>query len=546
MLLIPWSIPFLLAFPSAINARAIGADSPPLPSANTTSLVTSLPVNATLTLPDGECHDIRYCRTLEGLVLSCLVTILACVWFAVHRNIPAPRVHRPRHSNFFVRAGLFVWYKILDQRQAAIVFVVTLLAPEWVLAWALRQWLVAGELVGELEEARAEANEERKELVSEAVLAETEKEASDPSAPAVIDEAPAESSRHSAQSERALIIAPQSRLPNRVASRRCTKRCEECDVHKSDYDQVAMAKRVAKANEAWEKIHAFFIIMGGYQFYGEDGPVRPVSPDEAVELVRRGHLVAPTSDELANQSKGDALSKGVAILQTLWFVMQCIARRIENLPLTNLEVMTLAYTVITVAMYIVWWEKPLNVSCAVRVPEEGVEDLEAASGYDSIWEQIIVYVIGVQDGYVDLRRCTRVPTFWAANRDSDGRDTVIADVIALLVAMVFGAVHCIAWTYAFQSHLEQQLWRASAIAIIAVPAEALASLGIMALSAIFIDLDGVVGTVVRFSLIGCNLVLASIYIAARIALILISFSSLRMLTPAAYKTVQWATFVPHI
>ncbi|KAF7984862.1 hypothetical protein HWV62_10831 [Athelia sp. TMB] len=545
MLLIPWSIPFLLAFPSAINARAIGADSPPLPSANTTSLVTSLPVNATLTLPDGECHDIRYCRTLEGLVLSCLVTILACVWFAVHRNIPAPRVHRPRHSNFFVRAGLFVWYKILDQRQAAIVFVVTLLAPEWVLAWALRQWIAAHKLVGRLEEARAEINEDRKELVSEAVLAETEKEASDPSAPTVIDEAPAESSRHSAQSERALLIAPQSRLPNRVASRRCTKRCEECDVHKSDYDQVAMAKRVAKANEAWEKIHAFFIIMGGYQFYGEDGSVRPVSPAEAVELVRRGHLVAPSRDELANQSKGDALSKGVAILQTLWFVMQCIARRIEHLPFTNLEVMTLAYTVITVAMYIVWWDKPLNVSCAVRVPEEEVEE-ETVEEYDSVWLRIIVYIMGQQDEFVDLRRCTRVPTFWAADRTDDAIHAVIADGIALLVAMVFGAVHCIAWSYAFQSHLEQQLWRASAIAIIAVPAEALASLGIMALSAIFIDSGGVASPVVEIPLTVCNLVLASIYIAARIALILISFSSLRMLTPAAYKTVQWATFVPHI
>ncbi|KAF7974347.1 hypothetical protein HWV62_12414 [Athelia sp. TMB] len=533
MLPLSWSALLVLLFPSAVDARAVSADAVSLPPATVTSLITSVATNATLS--SGECDNIHYCRTLEGLVLSCLVTILACVWFAVHRNIPAPKVHRPRHGNFFVRTGLFVWYKILDQRHAATVFVVTLLVPEWVLAWALRQWLLAHKLVKQLETARVEADKERKDLASGAM--ETEKEVSESSVHAVIDESSAESPGISAHSEHAPLVVPQSKSLSRVASRRCKKRCEECDVHRSEYDQVAMAKRVAKANEAWEKIHAFFIIMGGCQFYGENGPICPVSPRDAVQLVRRGHLIAPSRDELANQSKGDALSKGVAILQTLWFVMQCIARRIEHLPLTNLEVMTLAYTVITVAMYVVWWEKPLNISCAVRVPEEEVEG-EKAQVYDSVWEQTIVYVMGMQDDYVDLRQCTRVPTFWAANRTGD--DAVIADGIALLVAMVFGAVHCIAWSYAFQSHLEQQLWRASAIAIIAVPAALALGFAVAGLLGQYTSLEVV--TVLPIFYVP----LAPMYIAARIILILISFTSLRMLPAGAYHTVQWTTFVPHI
>ncbi|KAF7974348.1 hypothetical protein HWV62_12416 [Athelia sp. TMB] len=531
-----WSALLVLLFPSAIDARAVSADAIPLPPATATSFIASVATNATLS--SGECDNIHYCRTLEGLVLSCLVTILACAGFAVHRNIPAPKVDRPRHANFFVRTGLFVWYKILDQRQAANVFVVALLVPEWVLVWALRQLIVARDLVEQLEGARAEANEKResacKELASEAL--ETEKEVSESSIHAVIDESPAESSGISTHSEHAPLINPQYKPLDRIVTRRCKKRCEDCDVHKSEYDQVAMAKRVGMANEAWMLAHAFFIIMGGYNFCGEDGPIRPVSPKNAVELVRRGHLVAPSSDELANQSKGDALSKGVAILQTLWFVMQCIARLIEHLPLTNLEVMTLAYTVITVAMYIVWWEKPLNVSCAVRVPEEEVKE-EIVLKYDSVWERILAYVIGGQDQYVDLRQCTRVPTFWAADHNDDA---LIADVIALLVAMVFGAVHCIAWSYAFQSHLEQQLWRASAIAIIAVPA----ALALGAVVAAWLDVSCGLefGTVLPIFYVP----LASMYIAARIILILISFTSLRMLPAGAYQTVQWTTFVPHI
>ena len=238
----------LLALPSSIDGRAVSADSTSLPSADIISLVTCVPVDSTL--PDGKCYDIRYCRTLEGLVLSCTVTILACVWFAVHRNIPAPKVDQPRHGNFFVRAGLFVWYKILDQRQAATVFVVTLLIPEWVLAWALRQWFVAHGLVGELETARAKAKEKRKNVPD------AKQEVSESVERVMDDEALAGSSGLSAHPEHALLITRQSKLLDRVASRRCKKHCEDCglhcsvdDVHKSECDQVAVATRVAKGNE---------------------------------------------------------------------------------------------------------------------------------------------------------------------------------------------------------------------------------------------------------------------------------------------------------
>ena len=52
---------------------------------------------------------------------------------------------------------------ILDQRQSVLVFTVTLLAPEWVLAWAVRQALEARDLVKRLEDAR-EVAERRWEI----------------------------------------------------------------------------------------------------------------------------------------------------------------------------------------------------------------------------------------------------------------------------------------------------------------------------------------------------------------------------------------------
>ncbi|KAF7974345.1 hypothetical protein HWV62_12410 [Athelia sp. TMB] len=456
----------LLASASTIVARAVSTDASLIPDTNTTGFVASAPTNATI--GDAACKDIDHCRTLGSLIQSCIVTILACVWFAVHRNVPAPTVRPPFHSNLLVRVFLFVWYKIRAQRQAVTVFVVTLLVPEWVLAWALRQFIAARDLSKKLEEARRRRQETR---LREGRTA--EKEASEFSDNGLEDDSLSGPSAMSMDSEHDQLIKRQVTSKSGFISKRCKGRCEECGLHPSaddlreaEYDQVRVARRVGKANEVWDMPHAFFVIMGGYQFHNKDESLHPLSPKNAQELVGRGHLVPSTPEELANQSKGDALSKGVAILQTLWFVMQCIARRIEHLPLTSLEVMTLAYTVITVAMYIVWWDKPLSVSCAVRVPEEKVEE-EEPSEYATFGEQVMAYVIGNQDTYVDLRKCHRVPTFWAG---VPGEEVLYADMIALVVAMAFGAVHCIAWSNTFQSHFERQLWRASAITIIVTPA----------------------------------------------------------------------------
>lgn len=47
--------------------------------------------------------------------------------------------------------------------------------------------------------------------------------------------------------------------------------------------------------------------------------------------------------------------------------MQCIARHIEHLPITALEIATLAYTVPIVGIYTCWWTKPLGVTQPIRI-----------------------------------------------------------------------------------------------------------------------------------------------------------------------------------
>ena len=270
--------------------------------------------------------------------------------------------------------------------------------------------------------------------------------------------------------------------------------------------------------------------MGGYHGCDESGPLYPLGPDAVVSLVREGKLVAPMADEISARSKGDMLSKGVALLQAFWFVVQCIARLIEHLPLTNLEVMTLAYTVVTVAMYLAWWDKPLNISCAIRVPVAPHKG-EPKDVYT--WEWVLDYVIGYQDANASLHHLQRVPTFWAG--DPDENDTINADIVALLVAMSFGAVHCIAWSYTFPSYTELTMWQVSAIAIIAIPAGILLGL-----------LPDTVDYVGVFLLLVLSFIGVPLYICARMVLLVLSFTTLKSLPYAVYHTVQWTELIPHI
>ena len=72
-------------------------------------------------------------------------------------------------------------------------------------------------------------------------------------------------------------------------------------------------------------------------------------------------------EDIRDKSKGDGLAKALVLLQTTWFVIQCIARRAQNLDITELELLTVALAVLNGAMYTFWWNKPLNIGRGVPI-----------------------------------------------------------------------------------------------------------------------------------------------------------------------------------
>ncbi|KAF7365588.1 hypothetical protein MVEN_00432200 [Mycena venus] len=88
--------------------------------------------------------------------------------------------------------------------------------------------------------------------------------------------------------------------------------------------------------------HGFFFVMGGF-------------------VSQNGHpIVTVKVENIEDKSKGDSLSKGVILLQGLWFTAQCLARVQQHLPLTELEVSTLAFQFVNIFIWLLRWRKPLD------------------------------------------------------------------------------------------------------------------------------------------------------------------------------------------
>lgn len=134
--------------------------------------------------------------------------------------------------------------------------------------------------------------------------------------------------------------------------------------------------------------------MGGFHIFDGDMPLYFLPPDEVITLVRRGALIPPSEYEINDRSKGDDLSKIFVVVQALWFVMQITARRVEDLPITDLEITTLAYTLPIICIYACWWHKPLDISEPIRVSNILLRDLPV----DAPCTDYATYLVNVFEG----------------------------------------------------------------------------------------------------------------------------------------------------
>lgn len=264
-----------------------------------------------------------------------------------------------------------------------------------------------------------------------------------------------------------------------------------------------------------------------------------------------GLLTPPSEEEIKDRSKADSLSKLIVLVQTLWFVMQCIARHIEHLPITELEIATLAYTVPILGIYICWWNKPLGVTQPIRISMSSWKVHRTNS--QSFWDSFVVSLTGefqsnhdiyhepqpASLGFENAISRPRIPRFSAGTPSWTQIST--ADIVTSVITILFGAVHCFAWSFDFPSDTERLLWRVASVVTTASPL-------VWTILYIFNLMgDAGHGSTISWETINVfSAIVVPFYLVGRAILLILAFIGLRSLPPAAYETVYWTTFIPHI
>ncbi|KAJ7890845.1 hypothetical protein B0H14DRAFT_3700399 [Mycena olivaceomarginata] len=292
------------------------------------------------------------------------------------------------------------------------------------------------------------------------------------------------------------------------------------------------------------RTHGYFFCMGG--FVSRSG--HPVATLDQLRDPLLGakylHDIKNIKEEdIADKSERDAFSKGVALVQGLWFTIQCLARVTQRLPVTELEVATLAFAVIDVFIWLLWWGKPLNVQRPIPVgPAFEAEEAEPETQHLGLLTTFFGLLNG-EYSEVNPVSSASVPTFWSMDNDGESvYNPNMLFVIECLVGTVFGTIHWAAWKTDFPSAAEMRMWRSSALLVTAIPGV----LGCSLVAYEFAVNDSIAETV--FTAIAAFIAVPGIpiYILSRLVLIIVSFTTLRALPPGAFIDVDWSIYIPHV
>lgn len=333
----------------------------------------------------------------------------------------------------------------------------------------------------------------------------------------------------------------------------------------------------------WTMTHAFYAGMGGFRvdlkannplFKSEDCLRFLMAP--TIRSLFDHHnfdpKLLPSLNGVMAKGKADALVKLVTIMQILWVLIQSIARRSQHLPLTTLEISTLAYIPCAILSYALWWNKPyeptesVDLVISTRLSEEGALDTRSDTRRPSdkltsmrncnhgknnatsrkIEREKSLLLTERYEKFSITHQCTEM---LFSSRLSLGKLAIPPTAVFLVI----GSIHLAAWDFEFPSTTERWLWRACSLTITAiVPLSWLITAVILRVkTGRWWD-----GSECKEEHVKCRMtsricmciqgVAIAIYGIARLYLLVEVFMGLRSSPGGVYKTVVWGDFIPHV
>jgi hypothetical protein len=260
-----------------------------------------------------------------------------------------------------------------------------------------------------------------------------------------------------------------------------TSKLNSTDVLASREEPKDETKRDGPAKERhppqdWTLTHSYFVNMGGL-VYLDPLPTLRYTTLTGVKLrgdnyFRLFHndtfhplkgLVLDRKD-IEDQSKADVLLRALAVLQITWIILTVLVRGVTGLPLTQLEIATLAFSIFAILTYAANWWKPKDVSRPIQLQfiEHGTIIVDASNFAPDCAQSFTLRLkaptrASGKAQYIPDEPRIRNDMIWM-----EGNVPLIFSIMAGS-ALIFGGLHCLAWNFEFPSHAELILWRTASL-----------------------------------------------------------------------------------
>ena len=291
--------------------------------------------------------------------------------------------------------------------------------------------------------------------------------------------------------------------------------------------RVLLGYLVTHGGDEWTLVHAEFAVAGGIRVKSpESDEIMPKRIESLRKAVESGQINEPTisEDKLRSRSKSDGVVKLIALLQITWFGLQALFRAIQHLQVTALEIMTVAFFVMAVLIYAFRWNRPQDIEYPIIIKLQNAETrVEASQGLN-----------------VDTKSRGGTKAWFTDEKYEAWLDWDIV-IIPVLIAPLFGAIHCLAWNGPFPTAREALAWRICAVVTTSLP--------LLEIAIFFVGVSDVVsGTRYNDSTLEGWIICTPIvlYAIARITLITLAFMSLRALPADAFQTIAWTNYIPNL
>ncbi|KLO08945.1 hypothetical protein SCHPADRAFT_944017 [Schizopora paradoxa] len=335
------------------------------------------------------------CRGTFDIITLCFSTIIICIWTSIHWDIPLSRLSDSLYELPWWKHWAIKHYRFIKRRGPTVI--IAFFFPALLLFRAVNQLFVVWGMVHPEKhhfDKRILQAWKRLKIIGPYIRGSVSWLRSN-------DAVPARNSDIEAQQDEGIATRKQG---DNAGAEKCydgQKKGQDVDV---EVRGISSSQEEPSRQRPQTFTHAFYAIMGGYAFaildeYGKifntandvvsDAHSRDLFPPHLVgaKLTAEGlqflkqydpHLVPyMTRAMISERTKANSFAKAVMSLQVIWFCLNTVSRLNEGLPLSLLEVSTLAHGFCTLLSCATWWCKPLNIDSPSWIRMDTDEATEA-------------------------------------------------------------------------------------------------------------------------------------------------------------------------